>query len=113
MECINCHIPKKSKQVAFSDEQCALYKRREGPYKSHNTRDCLKFNPVSTPIKKNGGTGSTHMQTSRSNQREREGASFSQIIREEVKKAFFKQSHKRKKCHPNDSESDSDSDYSL
>ena len=35
-----------------------------------------------------------------------------QIIHKEVKKAFRKQSHKYKKRPANDSESDSDSDYS-
>ena len=38
---------------------------------------------------------------------------FAQIICKEVKKAFRKQSNKRKKRCTNDSQSDSDSDYSL
>ena len=44
--------------------------------------------------------------------RECKGANFARIIRKEVKKAFCKQSHKRKKRHANNSESDSNSDYS-
>ena len=85
-------------------------------YKSHNTHDCQKFNPDGTHIKRNGGTGSTqrngHSDKNHSNQQECKGAFFTQVICKEVKKAFHKQSHKRKKCHPNDSESDSDSDQS-
>ena len=55
MESINSRISKKSKQVGFSDKQCALCKKHGGLYKSHNTRDCHKFNPDGTPIKRNGG----------------------------------------------------------
>ena len=46
MESIDSRIPKESKQVGFSDKQCALCKKHGGPYKSHNTRDCCKFNPM-------------------------------------------------------------------
>jgi hypothetical protein len=117
MESIDSRIPKKSKQVGFSDKQCGLCKKHSGPYKSHNTCDCRKFNPDGTPIKRNGSAGSTqrngHADKNHSNQREHEGANFAQIIHKEVKKAFRKQSHKRKKRCMNDSESDSDSDYSL
>jgi len=42
----------------------------------------------------------------------RESMKVAQVIRKEVKKVFSKQSHKRKKCHANESKSDSDSDYS-
>ena len=70
----------------------------------------------STPIKKNGGAGSArrnrHTDKNRANQREREGKNFAQIICKEVKKAFCKQSHKHKKHPANNSESDSNSDYS-
>jgi len=54
MEWIDSHIPKKSKQVGFSDKQCILCNKHGGPYKSHNTHDCHKFNPYGTPIKRNG-----------------------------------------------------------
>ena len=84
--------------------------------KMHNTCDCRKYDPYGTPIKRNGGTGSTQMNgqddKNRSNQREREGANYAQMIHKEVKKAFRKQFHKRKKRCANNSESDSDSDYS-
>jgi hypothetical protein len=117
MESIDSCTPKKSKQVGFSDKQCALCKKHGGPYKSHNTRDCHKFNPDGTPIKRNGGAGSArrngHADKNHSNQRECKGANFAQIIRKEVKKAFHKQSHKHKKHRTNDSESDSDSDYTV
>ena len=87
-----------------------------GPYKSHNTHDCRKFNPNGTPIKRNGGEGSAqrngHADKNPSNQREREVYNFAQIICKEVQKAFHKQSNKCKKRRTNDSESDSDSDYS-
>jgi len=59
MESINSRIPEKSKQVGFSDKQCALCKKHGGPYKSHNIHDRRKFNPYGTPIKRNGGAGST------------------------------------------------------
>ena len=116
MESIDSRIPKKSKQVGFSDKQCALCKKHGRPYKSHNTCDCHKFNPYGTPIKRTGGTGSVwrngHADNNHSNQREREGTNFAQIICKEVKKAFRKFLHKCKKCRANDSESDSHSDYS-
>ena len=59
-----------------------------------------------------GGGGSRAKKPRRRVQgpREREGANYAQIICKEVKKAFRKQSHKRKKRRVNDSESDSDSD---
>jgi hypothetical protein len=116
MESINSHIPKKSKQVGFSDKHWALCKKHGRPHKSPNTCDCHKYNSICTPIKKNGGTGSArrnrHADKNCSKQRECEGANHAQIIHKEVKKAFCKHSHKRKKRHANKSESDSDSDYS-
>ena len=54
MESIDSRIPKKSKQVGFSNKHCALCKKHGGPHKSHNTRDCRKYNPDGTPIKGNG-----------------------------------------------------------
>ena len=115
MESIDSRIPKKPK-VSFSDKHCALCKKHGGPYKSHVTRDCRKYNSDGIPNKRNGGAGTTHKNgpsdRNRSKQREREGANFAQIIRKEVKKAFRKQSNKRKKRRAQDSESDSDSDYS-
>jgi len=94
MEPIDSHIPKKPKQVGFSDKQCTLCKKHGGPYKSHNTHDCCKFNPDGTPIKRNGGAGSTqrngHADKHRSNQRERKEVNFAQINHKEVKKAFRK-----------------------
>ena len=117
MESTDSRIPKKSKQVGFSDKHCALCKKHGGPHKSHNTRDCRKYNADGTPIKRNGGASSArrngHNDKSRSSTRDREGANYAQLIRKEVKKAFRKQSHKRKKRRANDSESDSDSDYST
>ena len=120
MESIDSLIPKKPKQVGFSDKQCALCKKQGGPYKSHSTHDCRKYNSDGTPSKRNGGAGSASStrrnktaDKHRSNQRKCEGAYFPQIICKEVKKAFRKQSSKRKKRPANDSESDSDSDYSL
>ena len=116
MESIDSPIPKKSKRVGFSKKHCALCKKHGGPHKSHNTRDCRKYNADGTPTKKNGGASSTrrsgHNDRNRLNTRDREGANYAQLIRKEVKKAFRHQSHKRKKRRANDSESDSDSDYS-
>jgi len=116
MELIDSHILIKSEQEGFDDKQCALCKKHGRSHKLHNTCDSCKYNPDGTPIKRNGGTGcaqrNRHADKKRSNQREREGANFAQIIRKEVKKAFRKQSYKCKKRRANDSESDSDSDYS-
>jgi hypothetical protein len=116
MKSINSCIPKKPKQVGFSDKHCALCKKHGGPHKSHSTRDCHKYNSDCTPSKRNGSTGNAQKNgpahKNHSNRRERKGANFAQIIQKEVKKAFRKQSSKCKKCHANDSETDSDSDYS-
>ena len=116
MEYIDSCIPQKPTHVGFSDNQCALCKKNGGPYKSHNTRDCRKFNPVGTPIKRNGGTWSAqrngHVEKHCSKERECEGANFAQIICKEVRKACRKQSHKHKTRHANNSESDSNSNYS-
>jgi hypothetical protein len=116
MESIDSHIPKKSRQVGFSNKQCDLCKKHGETHKSHNTCDCRKYKPDGTPIKRNGGAGSAqrngHAHRNRSNQRERKGANFAQIICKEVKKAFHKHSHKCKERRTNNSESDSDSDYS-
>jgi hypothetical protein len=116
MESIDSCIPKKPKQVGFSDKQCVLCKKHGGPYTSLHTHDCQMFNPNSTPIKKNGSIGSAlrngHADKHRSNQRECRWANFAQIICKEVKKAFRKHSHKCKKHYTNDWESDSNSDCS-
>ena len=84
MESIDSRIPKKSKQVGFSEKHCALCKKHGRPYKSHNTCDCRKYNPDGTPNKRNGGAGSTrrnvHSDKNHSNPREREGANYAQII---------------------------------
>ncbi len=116
MESINSRIPKNCKQVGISNKHCALCKKHGGPHKLHNTRDCRKYNLDGTPFKKNGGTGSaqgnSHSDKNHSNTRECEGANYAQLICKEVKKAFRKQSHKHKKHHVNNSESDSSSDYS-
>ena len=42
MESVDSHIPKKSKQVGFSDKHCALCKKHGRPHKSHNTYDCCE-----------------------------------------------------------------------
>ena len=79
----------------------------------HNTHDCHEYNSDNTPTERNGAAGNAqkirHADKNRSSQRERKGANYAQIICKEVKKAFGKDSSKRKKCHANDSESDSDS----
>jgi hypothetical protein len=59
MESIDSHMHQKSKQVGFSDKQWTLCKKYGGSYISHNTCDCLEFNPDGTPIKRNGGAGCT------------------------------------------------------
>jgi putative hemolysin len=73
LESIDSRIPKKSKQVGFSNKQCTLCKKHGGPHKSQNTRDCCKYNPDGTPIKRNGGAARAqrngHADKNRSNQR--------------------------------------------
>jgi hypothetical protein len=59
MESIDSRILKKPKQVGFSDKQCALFKKQGGPYKSHYTHDCRKYNSEGTPSK---GTGAQILQ---------------------------------------------------
>ena len=116
MESMDSCIPKKPKQVGFSDKQCTLCKKHGGPYKLHNTHDCRRVNPDNTPIKRNGGVGSAQKngQADKHHSKEREckGTNFVQIIHKEVQKAFCKQSNKCKKHCTNDSKSDSDSGYS-
>eukprot|EP00804_Cyclotella_cryptica_P026091 CCRYP_013953-RA/>CCRYP_013953-RA protein AED:0.44 eAED:0.77 QI:0/0/0/1/1/1/2/130/145 len=89
MESIDSRIPKKPKKVGWTDKHCVLCKKHVGPHKSHNTRDCRRYNKDGTPIKKNGGA-----------------------VQAELKKALCKKSSKHKKCCANDSESNSDSDES-
>eukprot|EP00804_Cyclotella_cryptica_P023651 CCRYP_011963-RC/>CCRYP_011963-RC protein AED:0.48 eAED:0.69 QI:0/0/0.5/1/0/0.5/2/139/91 len=90
MESMDSRIPKKPKKVGWTEKHCVLCKKHGGPHKSHNTRDCRRYNKDGTPIKKNGA----------------------QIVRAELKKAPRKKSSKRKKRRASDSESDSDSDNS-
>eukprot|EP00804_Cyclotella_cryptica_P019333 CCRYP_006197-RA/>CCRYP_006197-RA protein AED:0.33 eAED:0.81 QI:0/0/0/1/1/1/2/0/425 len=107
MESMDSHIPKKPKRVGWTKKHCMLCKKHGGPHKSHNTRDCRRYNKDGTPIKKNGGAGKPN-----SKERKPEGANFTQITRAELKKALQKKSNKHKKPRANDSESDSDSDNS-
>eukprot|EP00804_Cyclotella_cryptica_P029393 CCRYP_013328-RA/>CCRYP_013328-RA protein AED:0.29 eAED:0.29 QI:0/-1/0/1/-1/1/1/0/108 len=108
MESMDSCIAKKPKKVGWTDKHCVLCKKHGGVHKSHNTRDCLRYNKDGTLIKKNGGAGKPH-----SKERKPEGANFTQIVRAELKKALRKKSSKRKKHRTNDSESGSDSDESL
>jgi hypothetical protein len=116
MESIDYYIPKKSKQVGFSNKQYALCKKHSRPHKLHNTCDYRRYNPDGTPIKRDGGAGSAQRKGNaakhHSNQREHKVANFAQIICKEVNKSFCKQLHKHKKHCMTDSESNSDSDYS-
>eukprot|EP00804_Cyclotella_cryptica_P008271 CCRYP_020401-RA/>CCRYP_020401-RA protein AED:0.42 eAED:1.00 QI:0/0/0/1/1/1/2/0/278 len=107
MESMDSRIPKKPKKVGWTEKHCVLCKKHGGPHKSHNTRDCRRYNKDGTPIKKNGGAGKPS-----SKERKPEGANFAQIVRAELKKALRKKSSKRRKRRANDSESDSDSDDS-
>eukprot|EP00804_Cyclotella_cryptica_P029263 CCRYP_011693-RA/>CCRYP_011693-RA protein AED:0.36 eAED:0.37 QI:0/-1/0/1/-1/1/1/129/120 len=104
MESMDSCIPKKPKKVGWTDKHCVLCKKHGGPHKSHNTRDCRRYNKDGTLIKKNGGAGKPH-----SKEKKPEGANFAQIVQAELKKAPRKKSSKCKKCRANDSESDSNS----
>eukprot|EP00804_Cyclotella_cryptica_P009740 CCRYP_011256-RA/>CCRYP_011256-RA protein AED:0.45 eAED:1.00 QI:0/0/0/1/1/1/3/0/198 len=90
MESMDSRIPKKPKKVGWTKKHCVLCKKHGGPHKSHNTRDCRRYNKDGTPIKRMGV----------------------QIVRAELKKALRKKSSKRKKRRANDLESDSNSDNS-
>ena len=104
MESIDSRIPKKPKKVTWSKKHCVLCKKHGGPHKSHNTRDCRRYNKDGTPIKKNGGAGKPHFK-----ERKEEGANFVQIIKAKVKKALRKTMQKQKKHRKYDSGSDNDS----
>eukprot|EP00804_Cyclotella_cryptica_P003536 CCRYP_002154-RA/>CCRYP_002154-RA protein AED:0.39 eAED:1.00 QI:0/0/0/1/1/1/3/0/379 len=106
MESMDSRIPKKPKKVGWTKKHCVLCKKHGGPHKSHNTRDCRRYNKDGTPIRKNWGAGKPG--SKKGNRR----ANFAQIVRAELKKALRKKSIKRKKHRANDSESDSDSDGS-
>ena len=44
MKSVDSHIPKKPKKVGWTEKHSALGKKNGGPHKSHNTRDCCRFN---------------------------------------------------------------------
>eukprot|EP00804_Cyclotella_cryptica_P019284 CCRYP_006162-RA/>CCRYP_006162-RA protein AED:0.40 eAED:0.73 QI:0/0/0/1/0/0.5/2/139/216 len=102
MESMDSRIPKKPKKVGWTKKHCVLCKKHGGPHKSHNTRDCRRYNKDGTPIKKNRGAGKPN-----SKERKPEDSAAA-----ELKKALRKKSSKCKKRRANDSESDSDSDDS-
>ena len=106
MESIDSRIPKKSKQVGFSDKHCTLCKKMAG-----RTNHIILLTVVSiiptVLLSKGIGAQEAHEKMDiliRTN--------YAQLICKEVKKPFRKHSSKRKKRRTNDSESDSDSDYS-
>ena len=84
MESIDSLIPKKSKQVGFSNKNCALCKKHGRPHISHIARDCCKCTSKGTPIKKNGGSSSArrngHADKNHLNPRECKGANYAQLI---------------------------------
>ena len=103
MESEDSRIPKKPKKVGWTEEHCVLCKKHGGAHKTHNTRDCCRYNKDGTPIKKNGSAGKPH-----SKERKPEGVNFAQIFRTELRKALRKKSSKRKRRRGKDLESDSD-----
>jgi hypothetical protein len=107
MESEDSRIPKKPKKVGWTEKHCMLCKKHGGTHKTHNTRDCCRFNKDGTPIKKHGSAGKPH-----SKERKPEGVNFTQIFRTELRKALRKKSSKCKRCCSKDSESDSDSNDS-
>ena len=84
-----------------------LCKKHGGAHKTHNTRECRRYNKDGTLIKKIGSTAKPH-----SKERKSEGVNFAQIVRTELRKALRKKSSRRKRRRGKDSESDSDSDNS-
>ena len=108
MESIDSRIPKKPKKVGWADKHCVLCKKHGGPFKSHNTLDCRRFNKDGTPIKNCGGASKPQL-----NKKGMEGTNFAQLVRAEIKKAFHKHVHKDKKRRARDADSNSDSDNST
>ena len=108
VESIDSRIPKKTKKKGWADKHCVLCKKHEGPFKSHNTRDCHCFNKDGTPIKNHGGASKPQ-----SNKKGLEGANFAQLVCAEIKKAFRKHARKDKRHRACDADSDSDSDDST
>eukprot|EP00804_Cyclotella_cryptica_P022831 CCRYP_005036-RA/>CCRYP_005036-RA protein AED:0.56 eAED:0.56 QI:0/0/0/1/1/1/2/0/107 len=94
MESMDSRIPKKPKKVGWTKKHCVLCKKHGGAHKSHNTRDCCRYNKEDTLIKKNGSAAPLQG-------KKPEGANFAQIVRAELKKALRKKSSKRKKCRAN------------
>eukprot|EP00804_Cyclotella_cryptica_P002418 CCRYP_004105-RA/>CCRYP_004105-RA protein AED:0.47 eAED:0.47 QI:0/-1/0/1/-1/1/1/0/125 len=84
MESMDSRIPKKPKKVGWTEKHCVLCKKHGGPHKSHNTRDCRRYNKDGTPIKKNGGAGKPGLK------KENRRALTAQIVRAELKKALRK-----------------------
>ncbi len=70
--------------------------------------DCCRFNKDGTPIKICGGASRPQ-----SNKKGPEGANFVQLMCTKIKKALRKHSHKDKKHHTRDADSDSNSDDST
>ena len=108
MESIDSRIPKKPKKVGWTDKHCVLCKKHGGPFKSHNTCDCHRYNKDGTPIKNHGGA--SRSQPSKKGQ---DGVNFAQLVRAEIKKAFRKHARKDKKHRTRDTDSDSDSNDST
>ena len=108
MESIDSRIPKKPKKVGWTDKHCVLCKKHGGPFKSHNTRDCRRFNKDGTPIKNRGGASKPQ-----ASKKGPEGANFAQLVRAEIKKAFRKHARKDKKRRARDADSNSNSDNST
>ena len=107
MESEDSRIPKKPKNVGWTEKHCVLCKKHWGGHKMYNTRDCRRYNKDGTPIKKNGSAGKPY-----SKERKPEGVNFAQIFRTELRKALRKKSSKHKRRRDKDSESDSDSNDS-
>ncbi len=94
--------------MGWTDKHCVLCKKHGGPFKSHNTRDCRRFNKDGTLIKNHGGASRPQP-----NKKGPEGANFVQLMHTEIKKTLFKHSCKDKKRRTRDADSDSNSDDYL
>ena len=97
----NC-IPKKAE--SSSAWFCQLCKEHDGPFKTHNTNECRKFEKDGTRKKGFGKPAKSH---------KKDGNSFAQLTKKLSKlEKFVKKSAKksRKRKHRDDSD-DSDSDY--
>lgn len=100
---VDCLLyPQETQESGWNEKHDMQHGR---PHKSDQTHDYHYFNKDGIPIK-NRGTGMPHVKEKGCNH-----ARFALIVQVEFKNVLHKQSHKPRKCHTNDLESDNNSHY--